>query len=148
MTSDYTSDLQNVLDNLERSRQTLRGLIDSLQPEDLGRGSRGEWTVGAVLRHVLRSEPHYRSLVGRLRSRDDPPSARAPDAAESISEIAAGLESEWQRMREAVDGVDEETFYRLQDTGHQEYSVRSVLADNARHNREHVEQIQTILKVI
>ena len=48
-------------------------------------------------------------------------------------------------IRAGVDGVTEDDFYRLQNTGHQDYSVRSAASDGAVHDRQHLDQIREIL---
>ena len=47
--------------------------------------------------------------------------------------------------RAGLDGVDETSFYRLRELGHEEYSIMSVVENQVNHDREHAEQVQTIL---
>ena len=44
-----------------------------------------------------------------------------------------------------IDGIDEETFYRLGNLGYEEYSVLSMLENEANHEREHAAQITKTL---
>jgi hypothetical protein len=44
-----------------------------------------------------------------------------------------------------VDGVDDETLYRLVPMGANEYSVLSVLENDADHDHEHLAQIRRLL---
>ena len=46
----------------------------------------------------------------------------------------------------AVEGVDEETFYRLGSAGSQVYSVLSTLENAADHDREHARQIARLVQ--
>lgn len=146
MTTEFEADLQSAVQDLDSAWKDLLKLVRSLSDEDLERGSRGEWTVGAVLHHVLGSQWLYRHLVRQLRSQETAPLGEAPPPAQSVEEVVDRLIAAREAVRESIQGVDEEAFYTLRDTDHhQQYSLKSLLADNARHNREHHDQIKGIL---
>ena len=57
----------------------------------------------------------------------------------------AALEATRKVLLDGVGHVKEEDFYRLQTIGHDEYSVLSILENDAAHDREHAEQIRKTL---
>jgi uncharacterized damage-inducible protein DinB len=118
--------------------------VSSLSDDDLERGRRGGWTVRRDLEHVIWSENLYGRLMLHLRGRgaegemgDNTPSSVA-DAIERLAASRAALLA-------ALDGVDEESFYRLQLIGHEEYSAISLLENTVNHDREHAAQVREIL---
>ena len=66
-------------------------------------------------------------------------------AVASVAEAARGLTASRDGLLAALEGVDEETFYRLGAVGHEEYSVLSLLENVALHDREHGPQVREIL---
>jgi hypothetical protein len=115
-------------------------LLARLRHADLDRAPRGEWPVRQVLHHLNQSNAAYVRGVAALRQQAAPemPALRAPasaaEAAEQCQAVGAALAT-------ATANVDEETFYRLAEWGHQDYSVRSLLADLTLHTRQHLQQI-------
>jgi hypothetical protein len=59
---------------------------------------------------------------------------------ESLAAVTDALSTSRDAILASVDGVDEETFYRL-GGGHQQYSILSVLENVAMHDDEHAAQI-------
>jgi hypothetical protein len=97
-----------------------------------------------VLEHVIDSEWLYGRLVQHLRGReasDEIESGAPANGADAERRLAASR----QALLSAVEGVDEETFYRLQKLGHEEYSVVSILENTAMHDHEHATQVREIL---
>ena len=125
-------------------------------PEDRS-ARRGGWSVRKVLEHVIHSEWLYSRLATHLRGRPPPEGGTLPDSSTSaeepepaafasVAEAAEQLDAVRAALLAAIDGVDEESFYRLQTVGHEEYSVLSLLENVALHDREHAPQVQEILQ--
>ena len=145
MSISFESTLGQFLDDLDSSQAELLELLETLADEDLSLGARGEWTVGAILYHVWNADAYYCNAVRKLRGMAEPSHHDNVNLPDSPGDAERQIESAHEALIDSVKGVDEETFYRLKDTGHQEYSVKSVLADAARHHREHLKQIRAIL---
>jgi hypothetical protein len=98
-----------------------------------------------VLEHVIWSELLYAKLVRHLRSQPgaegDMPDCRPDSLADARTRLASSREA----LLTALDGVDEETFYRMAKVGHEEYSVVSLLENTVSHDREHAGQIAAIV---
>ena len=144
MTDELERDLEQQRVALEAARKGLLDAVSSLSDDDLERGRRGGWIVRRVLEHVIWSENLYGRLMLHLRGRsaegemgDNAPSSVA-DAIERLAASRAALLA-------ALDGVDEESFYRLQLIGHEEYSAISLLENTVNHDREHAAQVREIL---
>ena len=63
----------------------------------------------------------------------------------AVADAGRRLDASRRALLAALDGVDEESFYRLRVVGHEEYSVLSVLENAANHDREHGEQVRATL---
>ncbi len=144
MTNEFERDLTAARDQLRAPRVELLAVVDALSDADLDRSRRGGWTVGRVLEHVIQSEWLYARLVLHLRDRPVSGDVMA-GAPSSAIEARQRLEASREALLAALDGVDEASFYRLRSVGHEEYSILSVLENDANHDREHAEQMQTIL---
>jgi len=144
MSNEFEADLRQLQGELSASRADLLGVIQSLDDADLDRARRGGWTVAHVLGHVIQSEYLYGGLVAAIVGA----TARSAQRSEPLTSRATALE-ELAATREALLGAlasaTEENFYRLQQFGHDEYSVISVLENAANHDREHAEQIRRTL---
>lgn len=99
-----------------------------------------------VLQHVIQADWGNVRMVGQLRQLPREPSpdeigspATAADALQQLSTIREAL------LR-SLDGVDEASFYELGAVRGQEYSVLSVLENAAHHDREHGQQIRSIIQ--
>ncbi len=144
MTAEFDRDLEAMRSELDAAREELSGVVAALGDADLGRERRGGWTVQRVLEHVIQSEWLYARLVNHLR--DLPvPGDDVSGAPSSVDDAAQRLEASRVALLAAVAGVDEESFYRLRTMGHEEYSILSVLENVSNHDREHAEQVKTIL---
>ena len=144
MSDEFAHDLQACHNDLASSREQLLAVVRTLTDGDLDRGKRGQWTVSRVLQHVIESEWLYSRVLRHLRSLPVP--SDAIDAVpESASDAVAKLDASHAAILEALDGVDEETFYKLATLGHEEYSVISMVENDAMHDREHAEQLRNIL---
>lgn len=144
MTNEYERDLTAARDQLHAPREELLGVVDALSDADLDRSRRGGWTVRRVLEHVIQSEWLYARLVLHLRDRPVPDDL-VSGAPSSAVEARQRLEASREALLAALDGVDEASFYRLRTVGHEEYSILSVLENDANHDREHAEQVRVIL---
>lgn len=121
------------------ARMTLAARVAPLDARTMTLGAAGGWTVGRTLQHVIEAEATYVKLLAHLAQREAPALA-ADEPADGAAAISA-----MQACRDAVlalvDGIDDETLYRLVRLGHEEYSVLSVLQNIASHDRDHLGQI-------
>jgi uncharacterized protein (TIGR03083 family) len=143
MTSDFDRDLQACHDGLAAARDELLAVVSGLSDADLEKGRRGGWTVRRVLEHVIWSEWMYSRVVTHLRG-GQPAGGDVDATPSSAADAATRLEASRRALVDAVDGVDEESFYRLGKLGQEEYSVLSLLENEINHEREHAEQIRVI----
>lgn len=149
MSLGINEDLAVARREVDSARQELLVSLAPLAADDLGRSRRGGWSVGRVVQHLIQSEWHYARLVRQLRElppAPEPEPAAAPAAApasgaEAVREISASR----QALLDALEGIDEASFYRLGMVGREEYSVLSVLENVAHHDREHAQQIRVIV---
>jgi hypothetical protein len=146
MTADFRSDLESLLADLNAARAGLVSAAHALSDGDLDRARRGGWSVRRVFEHVIHSEWLYARLVYHLRGLSTPDLQPESGSPATVDDAICRLDSSRFALLQAVDGVDEESFYRLGRIGHEEYSVMSVLENAAQHDREHLEQIQAILR--
>lgn len=142
--SDFEEDKTQLFAELTESRAGLLAIVESLSSGDFQQARRGSWTVARILEHVLHSERLYTQLVSAFTGK----SATLPDAREAAEADAAisALNSSRAAFLSAISDVDEDDFYRLQTIGHEEYSVLSILENNAAHDREHAAQISKTLE--
>lgn len=142
----FDDDLQRCRQDLDDSWRDVEDLLAGLTDADMNRGVRGEWTIIAVLEHVLLSEFEYIRMVADLRGQHLGPTSQ--DRVRTIEDARDRLAAARAAFELGVEGVDEDTLYELKMTHHhQEYSVRSVILNNATHNREHTAQIRAILSM-
>ena len=144
MSSEFERDLHEQSAALDAARADLIDTVSALADGDLERGRRGGWTVQRVLEHVIWSEHLYARLMLHLRGR----SAEGEIGEHTPSSVADALErlaAPRAALLAALDGVDEESFYRMQRIGHEEYSVISILENAVSHDREHTTQVREIL---
>jgi uncharacterized protein (TIGR03083 family) len=145
MTSEFDHDLATIRDDVDSARAGLLERVAALADADLDRARRGGWSVRRVLEHVIQSELAYSRLATHLRglppAEEPMPDCTPASAADAVERLRASRAA----MLAAVDGVDEESFYRLGRVGHEEYSVLSLLENLALHDREHGPQIEEIL---
>ncbi len=144
MSAEFDRDLAVARDSLASAREGLLAVVGALTEDDLNRARRGGWSVRKVLEHVIQSEWLYSRLATHLRG-DVPPEEPEPEAFASVAEAVRQLDDVRAALLGAIDGIDEEPFYRLQTVGHEEYSVLSLLENVALHDREHGPQVQEIL---
>lgn len=138
--SGYHDDRKQLLSELAESRTELIATVERLQPEDMERARRGSWSVARVLEHVLHSERLYTQLASTFSGK--PASVNDPGELAGGTAAVAALDASRQAFLDAVADVPEDDFYRLQTIGHEEYSVLSILENNAAHDREHAEQLR------
>jgi uncharacterized damage-inducible protein DinB len=140
MSEEFDRDLARCCAELDTARRELLSIVTALSDDDLEGGRRGEWTVRRILEHVIQSEWLYSRLLTHLRGlpvQGDAIEAKPNSAADALERLAASRAA----LNSAFDGVDEETFYRLAQLGPEEYSVISLLENEANHEREHAAQI-------
>jgi uncharacterized damage-inducible protein DinB len=138
--SEFEVDKKQLLEDLAESRAELLATVETLQPADLGRARRGSWPIARILEHVLHSERLYTQLTSTFSGK--PSSVKDADEFASGPAAVVALDASRQAFLDAVGEVREDDFYRLQTIGHEEYSVLSILENNAAHDREHAEQLR------
>lgn len=141
--SDFQTERASLIKDLTESRSHLVGVVEQLKPEEFDQARRGSWAVSKILDHVLHSERLYTQLISVFSGK---PTA-VLDAAKfgSAADAKSALDSSRDAFLSAVEEVKEDDFFRLQTVGHEEYSVLSILENNAAHDREHAEQIRKTL---
>jgi uncharacterized damage-inducible protein DinB len=142
--SEFDQDLTKVRDDMQSARSELLAAVQPLSDADFTRARRGGWAIARVLEHVIDSEWLYGRLALHLRGREAAGEIES-GAPANAADAERRLASSRQALLAAVDGVDEETFYRLQKMGHEEYSVVSILENAAMHDHEHATQVGEIL---
>jgi hypothetical protein len=99
--------------------------------------------VRRALEHVIESELTYVRVVQHLRGMPV-----AQDAIEampvSADDARTRLDASRAALLEALEGVDEESFYKLASLGREEYSVLSLLENTSNHDREHAAQVREL----
>ena len=87
----------------------------------------------------------YGRLARHLRELPQPEGEAVTVPPATVADAISALEHSRTALLEAVEGVDEETFYKLRVVGHEEYSIISLLENVALHDKEHGPQIQDII---
>lgn len=144
MSTEFERDLREALNDSNETHKELLKIVSSLRESDLDVAKRGEWPVRVMVTHVAAADRGYVGQVRTLRDQKTPPLAPVTAPA-SVAEAVKQLEAAKQELLIAVQGVDEEPFYRLRNTGHGEHSVVSTLRDATLHKKEHVQQIRSTL---
>jgi uncharacterized damage-inducible protein DinB len=141
--SDFDTERAALIKDLGESRSHLVAVVEQLKPDRFEQARRGSWTVSKILDHVLHSERLYTQLISVFSGK---PTA-VPEAAkfDSAADAKSALDISRSAFLSAVEEVKEDDFFRLQTVGHEEYSVLSILENNAAHDREHAEQIRKTL---
>jgi uncharacterized damage-inducible protein DinB len=145
----FDADLEAALAAITDARAGLISLIQRLDEASLDRARRGGWTVRRIIEHVIESEWLYARGVALLRGLPlsqpgDPPQADC--AGRPIDEIICLLDSSRSALLRALESVTEDEFYDLRRLGREEYSILSILENAANHDREHTEQIASVLR--
>jgi len=144
MTTDFDRHRATVLDDLAAARRELLDVVNSLSDADLDREPRGQWPPRRVLEHVIWHEEIYVRMAAHVRGATGPgemPDNTPSSVADAIERLAASR----ARLLAGIEGVDEETFYKLARMGYEEYSIYSMLENEANHEREHAAQIRKTL---
>ena len=144
MSDEFERNIEDNRSALSESRAELMAVVRALSDGDLNRARRGGWSVRKVLEHLVQSEWLYARLVQHLRG-VAVQSDIVSGALASVQDAEDRLGASRTALLAAVEGVDEESFYRLRSVGHEEYSVLSLLENVALHDREHEAQLREIL---
>ncbi len=142
--SEFEDDLAKAKADATTARKDFLVVVHDLKDEDLDKERRGGWSIKKVLEHAIHSEVLYGRLARHLRELPQPDDAVTVPPA-SVADAISALEHSRAALDEAIDGVDEDTFYTLHVVGHEEYSVLSLLENVTLHDREHGPQIKEIL---
>jgi len=143
--TDFQADLDAVTTDMTNARAGLVSTAHSLSDADLDRARRGGWAIRRVLEHVIEFEWLCAMAVAAIRKQPVPEKPSTSCEGQPSDEILCMLDSARHALLTTVAGVDEETFYRLERLGREEYSVLSALENVAHHDHEHAEQINAIL---
>ena len=144
----FEEQLRALRQDMELARAELVGAIEAVPRELFKVAPRGEWSVEAVLRHVVKSERFYSSAVDRLRDRPVAARATEPSPFDGTAEALQALADVRQELLAALDGVTEDAFYEMKQLGFNEESIKSILENVAMHDQEHAHQIaKTVAEV-
>ena len=144
MTQEFDRDLANSRAELDSARCELLDVLSPLSDADLDRAPRGHWPVRRILEHVIWHEQIYVRMAAHMRGAPSP--GDMPDYTPSGVANALQLLGESRKaLLDGIDGVDEETFYKLGKMGYEEYSIFSMLENEVNHEHEHAAQIKKTL---
>jgi len=145
MSGEFERDLGRCRAELDGARKGLLGVVSSMTDGNLDKAPRGHWPARRILEHVIWHEQVYVRYVAHLRGRKI--EGEMPDyTPASVNDARRLLSESRQALLDGIEGIDEETFYRLGKLGFEEYSVVSMLENEANHEREHDEQIDKTLR--
>ncbi len=143
--SEFEDDLTKANADATAARKDFLEVVRDLKDGDLDRERRGGWSIRKVLEHAIHSEVLYGRLARHLRELPQPEGDAVTVPPASVADAVSALEHSRAALDEAIDGVDEDTFYTLHVVGHEEYSILSLLENVTLHDREHGPQIREIL---
>ncbi len=143
--STFEADLDVALRDLTDARADLVSTVERLSSPDLDRARRGGWPISRVIEHAI--EHDYMMAMGASAVRGQPVGPRGEMSCDGqpVDEIICRMESGRVALLASVKDVTEEQFYLLLKLGHEEFSVLSILENAAHHDREHADQIRSIL---
>lgn len=141
----FSADLEVVTNDISNARADLISVAQRLSTDDLDRARRCGWPIRRVLEHVIEFEWLCVMAVATLRKEAAPERPSRSCEGQPLDEILCILDSSRHALLAALDGVDEETLYRLERLGREEYSVLGALENVAHHDREHAEQVTAIM---
>ena len=144
MTTDFARDLTSSRLDLESARRELLDALSPLSDADLDRAPRGHWPVRRVLEHVIWHEQIYVRMVAHIRGAPNP-GEMSDNTPSSVADALERLPASRRALLAAIEGIDDETFYKLTKMGYEEYSCFSMLENEANHEREHAAQIKKTL---
>jgi phosphinothricin acetyltransferase len=137
-------DLAHALGQVASDREALLAVVRRLEHGDMTIERPGGWSIARVLQHVIESEAIYAKLLAHLCGKPAVDFATSPpDDGEAA---ARALTTTRDAVHAMIEGIDAQTLYALKRLGHEEYSPLSVLENIALHDREHVEQIASLLR--
>ncbi len=145
MSDEFERDLAKARDDASQARESLLAVLRDLKDEDLDKERRGGWSVRKVLEHAIHSEVLYGRLARHLRELPQPEGEAVTVPPATVADAISALENSRAALEDAIEGVDEETFYTLRVVGHEEYSIISLIENVTLHDREHGPQIQDIV---
>jgi uncharacterized damage-inducible protein DinB len=148
MSSGLNTEQATACQDLAVARDELLAAMDALADGALEKARRGGWSVRRVLQHIIESEHHYARLVAALRGLPPAPPPEGQQELASLADAVQRLDTSRKELLAALDGIDEESFYRLDMVGREEYSVLSVLENVAHHDREHGQQLRSIAATV
>jgi hypothetical protein len=144
VSEEFERDLARCNAELQAARDELLAVVGGLRDSDLDRAPRGHWPARQILRHIVWHEQVYVRYIAHLRGGGT--DGEMPDfTPASVDDALRLLGESRQAIADGTKGIDEETFYRLGNLGYEEYSVLSMLENEANHEREHAAQITKTL---
>lgn len=132
--SDFSSHKAELLGDIQKSRAQLNEVVAKPSADDLSSARRGSWPVSKILEHVLHSERLYVQLISVFSGvgASIEPSGSPSTPAEALTALGATRKA----VRDSINHVKEEDFYRLQTVGHEEYNVLSILENVGAHESQ------------
>lgn len=137
----FDADLESVTADIANARAELVSAVQRLSDADLDRAWRGGWAIRRVLEHVIEFEWLCVMAIATLRKEPVPERPSVSCDGQPMDEILCMLDSSRGALLRTIDGVDEDSFYRLERLGREEYSILSALENVAHHDHEHIGQI-------
>lgn len=144
----FQAEVEKAVNAATEACTELQILVGELTAEQLALSQRGGWTIRRALQHIIQSNNlFYLGIILRARGRKTTASTESINEPSSPAEASSLIHSGVAAVVDAVAGVDEATFYRLEPARDgNEYSVLSALEGVALHTREHTEQIRAIMR--
>lgn len=142
MATDFERQLETLRRNMREARSELLRTVEAVPPGLFQVAPRGEWSIAAILAHVVGSEHFYATGIDTLRERAAGPAPAATQPPTGPEDAVGALAASRERLLAAVEAVTEDEFYRMRRIGYNEESVRSILENVAMHDREHAEQLR------
>jgi len=143
--SAFEADLETALADATRARADLVSTVQCLTEADLDKVKRGGWPIHRVITHTIEHDYYMAMFVASARGERFTGSSDATCGGQSIDEVLCRMEAGRTALLSAVNGIAEDDFYTLKTIGLEEFSPLSAIENAATHDREHLEQVHSIL---
>jgi hypothetical protein len=145
VTSTFEADLDDALDGATVARTELISAVQKLTDGDLERRKRGGWPIHRVLTHAIEHDYYMAMFITSVRGEQFQPGGDPTCAGQPIDEVLCRMETGRTTLLASLKGIAEDDFYTLKRIGNEEFSPLTALENAAMHDREHVDQIASIL---
>ena len=143
MSDEFDRDLASAIQEVEEARDETLSIVKALKDDELTKGRRGSWDVRGVIDHIVGADRSFAGGIARQTGAEMP--AGEQIELSSTAEAVRQLEGGRRLLLSTCDGVDEETFYKMESFHGQDASVLGILGTASAHDREHSAQIQELL---